>query len=603
MNRSFASSYRLVLVCVLVMAAFTGIGVRLVYLQVIDRDRYVAEVERTRRKVDVVKARRGEIRDTNGNVYATNRSFIEVGVDPQVIKPEDEIKAPQLARLLGVSQADVLEAFRRKTVVVGETQEMRQIRYTKLAPAIDEPTFDQVKALGIKAVYGTRQFRRVYPDGTRAAHVVGYVNREGTAVMGVEHFLDFYLRGQDGWVESERDGLRRELAQFRSREIAPSDGHNAILSIDSVVQTYIEQEMRELVRRFNPLGASIIVSDPRDGFILGLANYPTFDLNEFNKADIASQRNISVTDVFEPGSTFKIVAGSAALNEGLVTSASRFDCSEDTMQFRGRTVRLPRDSHDHGVMSVQEIMELSSNRGAARLGGLLGEDRLYKYARAFGFGESSGYGLGGEVAGILPQVKNWDGLTISRMPMGHAISATPMQVHMAMATIANGGVLMRPQVVRRIEDKDGILVHEFTPVQRRRVVRQETAELMSRLLVGVVSPKGTAPRAVIPGYEVAGKTGTTQKIIDGRYSSSHHVGSFVGFFPASRPRLVISVIIDDARLNGTAYGATVAGPSFKTIAEQLIQYYGISPTQPLPGGATSVAQNAPNSTPGRDRLR
>jgi cell division protein FtsI/penicillin-binding protein 2 len=200
-------------------------------------------------------------------------------------------------------------------------------------------------------------------------------------------------------------------------------------------------------------------------------------------------------------------------------------------------------------------------------------------------------------------VKNWDGLTISRMPMGHAVGATPLQVHMAMASIANGGVLMRPQVVRRIEDKDGILVHEFSPVARRRVIRPETAELMSRLLVGVVSPKGTAPKAVIPGYEVAGKTGTTQKIIDGRYSSSHHVGSFVAFFPASRPRLAISVIIDDARLNGTAYGATVAGPSFKTIAEQLIQYYGISPTQPLPGRGTAVAQTGSNRSPSRDRLR
>ncbi len=601
MKRSFASSYRLVLVCVLVTAAFTGIGVRLVYLQVIDRDRYVAEVERTRKRVQVISARRGEIRDSNGNVFATNRSFIEVGVDPQAIKPDDEAKAPQLARLLGVSQSDVIEAFRRKAQVVAGTQEMRQIRWTKLAAAIDEPTYEQVQQLGIKGVYGNRQFRRVYPDGTRAAHVVGYVNREGTAVMGVEHYLDFYLRGQDGWVESERDGLRRELAQFRSREIAPADGHNAVLSIDSVVQTYIEQEMREIVRRFNPLGASIIVSDPRDGFILGLANYPTFDLNEFNKADIASQRNISITDIFEPGSTFKIVAGSAALNEGLVTPASRFNCGEDTMQFRGRTVRLPRDSHDHGVMTVQEIMELSSNRGAARLGGVLGEDRLYRYARAFGFGEASGFALGGEVSGMLAPVRNWDGLTISRLPMGHAIGATPMQIHMAMASIANGGVLMRPQVVRRIEDKDGILVHEFTPSARRRVIREDTAELMSRLLVGVVSPKGTAPKAAIPGFEVAGKTGTTQKIIDGRYSRTHHVGSFVGFFPASRPRLVVSVIIDDARLNGTAYGSTVAGPSFKTIAEQLIQYYGISPTQSLPAG-TAVAQSGSNRPPSRDRL-
>ncbi len=601
-KRDFASPVRLGILCACVVAAFAGIGTRLVLLQVVERDALVAEVERARKRVQVLSAQRGVIKDRNGNLLAANRSFIEVGVDPQIVRLEDEVKLPELARLLGLPREAVLAAFNRKTAMDDEGREVRTIRWARLVESVDEATYEAVLRLGIKGVYGNRQFRRAYPMGSLASHVVGFVNREGVAAMGVERHLDFYLRGQDGWRESERDGLRRELAQFRSREIPPTDGFSVILSLDSVVQDVIERELREIVARFNPVGATILVSDARDGFILGLANHPTFDLNNFNKADLASQRNIAVTDIFEPGSTFKIVAAAAALNEGLVTSGTRFDCTRDAIPFRGRTLRLPRDSHDNGVLTVAEIVAKSSNRGAAHLGVLLGEDRLHRYSAAFGFGQPSGYALGGEVAGMLHPVSAWDGLTISRLPMGHAIGVTPVQIHYAMSAIASGGVLMRPQVVRRIVDREGAAVLEFTPKERRRVIRPEVAREMARLLEGVVGPGGTATRAAIPGFEVAGKTGTTQKIVDGRYSSSHHVGSFIGFFPAGDPRLVISVIIDDARLRGTAYGSTVAAPSFRTVAEQLIQYLGISPTAPARTGV-AVAAGARRPPPSNDRLR
>jgi cell division protein FtsI/penicillin-binding protein 2 len=262
---------------------------------------------------------------------------------------------------------------------------------------------------------------------------------------------------------------------------------------------------------------------------------------------------------------------------------------------------MPKDDHPHEMMTVAEIVAKSSNRGAAHLGMLLGEKRLHDYAASFGFGRRTGLGLGGEVNGLLHPVKNWDGLTITRMPMGHAIAATPMQVHAAMATIANGGLLMRPQVVRRLEGPEGQSL-EYWPDIERRVIGEDTARTMAQLLKNAASANGTAPRAAIPGFEVAGKTGTTQKIVDGHYSNQHHVGSFVGFFPASDPRVVISVVINDARLNGTAYGSTVAAPSFKSIAERLIQYLGIPPTQPAEPG-TAVAGVAPPRNISRDRLR
>ncbi|RME67777.1 MAG: penicillin-binding protein 2 [Verrucomicrobia bacterium] len=601
MQKGLVSVFRLALVCLVVFASFGGIAARLVHLQVFERDELVSEVERARKRVRILHARRGEIRDSNGNLLAVSRPVVQVGVDPHSVRVEDEPMLPHLAELLGLPVEKVVEAFNRKTVTSSDGRRVRQVRWVKLADGVSEETYEDIMLLGIKGVYGNRQYRRTYPGGSLAAHIIGYINRENTAVMGVERYMDFYLRGQDGWREQERDGRGGELAQFRGREILPRDGYHVVLSIDSVVQHYVEAELRRIVDKFDPVGATIIVSDPKTGYILALANHPTFDLNSYNTADIASQRNRAITDIYEPGSTFKIVAASAALDLGLVNPQTTFDCSLEAVSRRGRLQRLPGDTHHYESLTVAEIVAKSSNRGAAHLGILLGENRLYQYARAFGFGQETGFAFGGEVAGILHPVDKWDGLTITRLPMGHAVGVTPMQIHSAMAAIANDGVLMRPQVSRRIIDRDGNIVAEFQPIERRRVVSRETAREMAHLLMGVCAPGGTAPKAAIPGFEVAGKTGTTQKIIDGRYSRSHHVGSFIGFFPASDPRLVISVIIDDARLSGTAYGSTVAAPSFKAIGEKLIQYLGISPVAAPPVG--SLAGGPDNFSLNRDRIR
>ncbi len=592
MSKGFISAFRLGIVCIAVLVGFAGIATRLVHLQVVQRDDLVRQVEKARKKVVVLKARRGSIFDVHGNLMASSRSFIEVGVDPHSTLEEDVEKLPQLANLLELPVSEVMVAFDKKTAFRRSKNgnETKQIRWRKLSESVGEDTYDRILELKIKGVYGNRDFRRTYPGGSLAAHMLGYVNREGIATSGVESYMDFYLRGQDGWRESERDGRRRELAQFRSSEIPPADGYDVRLSLDMVVQHIVERELENIVEKFNPKGATIIVSDPLTGYIMGLANYPSFDLNYYNEADLANQRNIAVTDIFEPGSTFKIVAASAALEESLVTLDTQFNCGSDIIWAKGKALRLPRDSHDHGMMSVEEIVMQSSNRGAAHLGVLLGPNRLYKYARAFGFGEETQFPFGGEVRGMLHPVKKWDGLTITRLPMGHAVGVTPMQIHFAMSTIANGGILMKPQVVSQIVSKaepvfvddNGASVLPFEPTQKRRVISKQTAEMMAKLLTGVVSPEGTANGAAIEGFQVAGKTGTTQKIIDGQYSSSHHVGSFSGFFPASRPRVAITVIVDDAQLKGrTAYGSTVAVPSFKVISEQLIQYLGINPIEPI----------------------
>ncbi len=664
MSKGFASTYRIVLLAAGILVCFVGLGARLVFLHVIDREELVRYVDKARRQIIVESARRGDILDTNGAILATSRSLIVLGADPQSLRPEDEKKWPQLAELLGVPLSDLTTILTTKTraatpvhlsasaasapasagvaitftperaaavtakaepaaakpadSVAAETTDdtvlddtanekgERLIRWAKLSESVEESTYTKIEALDIKGIYGQRVYRRAYPHNTLAAHLIGYVNKQGEAAAGMERYADFYLHGRDGWREGERDGLRRELAQFRTRDVPASDGYSVTLSIDSNIQHMAEEELDVIAKKYSPVKATVIVSDPRTGFILAMANYPSFNLNDYNKVpkdEEGSMRNVAVADMYEPGSVFKIVAASGALNEGLVTSASRFDCSIDKIDYKGKTRSLPgEDHHFDEPLSVAEIISHSSNRGADQLAMKMGEDRFYDYARAFGFGQLTGFPVGGEIVGSMASPAKWDGLTITRMPMGQSIAATPLQMHMAMGVIASGGYLLRPQIITQITDAGGEAVYRYSSIVKHRVVTTETARTMARLLQGVVSNRptrygteGTAPEAAIPNYEVAGKTGTTQKYmpvtmangtVRNLPSKTHHVVSFVGFLPASNPQIEISVIVDDADArspNGVAYGAKVAAPSFKHLAEQLIPYRNIKPVYETTG--------------------
>jgi cell division protein FtsI/penicillin-binding protein 2 len=405
--------------------------------------------------------------------------------------------------------------------------------------------------------------------------------------LGIEKAMDFYLKGQTGWIETEWDGKRQEMYQYRKRQVEATDGLHVALTLDMLVQHVIELELKE-IEKLRPKGASIIVTDPSTGNILGLANWPTFDPNEyFNtiKYPVANQRNLAISDIYEPGSTFKIVPIGAAMSEEIINSSTEFNCSLDRVPYRGRVVNLPVDhgGKDYGVLSVEDIMAHSSNRGAAQVGILLGEQRLYDYAKAFGFGEKTGILLGPERGGILSSPENWDGLTISRLPMGHAIAVTPLQAHFAMSVLANDGVLMTPQILSRVVDSEGNIISNYQPKPIRQVISSASARSLSRMLVKTVSPEGTAPQAQIPGMEVAGKTGTAQRVLEtGGYSPTAVDVSFIGYFPASDPRLVISVVIYDPQ-EGSRFGGQLAGPSFRRVAEQLIHLLGISPTAPIRG--------------------
>lgn len=580
MSRAFVSRARLNLVLVAIMVVFSTIMARLLYLHVWNQEKLVHIVEQNRQKFDILNARRGNIVDTRGNILATTETKVSVGADPQIVSTEDRTKWKALSEILNLDLNRIEEKFTQKTrtLVSNEGKEIRLIRWQKLADSINEETYEKIKKLEIKGVYGNQKYERVYPLNSFAPHLLGFVNKEGKAVCGTESYMDFYLKGQDGWVETERDGRKRELAQFRTREVKAVDGAHVELSIDMMVQNAIEDELNRIVKKMNPKAVSIIVSEPSTGFILGLANYPSFNPNKFWESDVDNHRNRAITDVFEPGSPFKSITASAAVNENIVNLEEIYDCSITKIEYKGRIVSLPKDHKPYDKLSFKDVLKKSSNRGVAQIAMKLGDQKLYDYAKAFGWGEKTGFGPGGEVAGTLHDPKNWDGLTISRLPMGHALSGTAIQLHYAMSVFANQGILMQPQVVKRIFDNQGNTLANFRPKARRRVITEKTAKTMSNLLKEVVGPEGTSKEAAIQDFHVAGKSGTSQKLINGCYSHNHHVSSFSGFFPAEDPRVLITVVIDQAEIGSCAYGGIVAAPAFKSVGEKLIQHLNIQPS-------------------------
>lgn len=593
MSLPHARRPRLRILVWLVSAGFAVLLAKLVQLHAVDGPRLRARALEARSERTERPSRRGEIRDRQGNLLAATETVWDIGVDPHALAPEDRARAPEVAAQLGVPAAAVLAAFSEERRTRADAAGVvRDVRWVVLAKEVDEPRKARVEALGVRGVYGQPRFRRLYHQGSLAAHVLGYINHNGDPTFGVEKSFDALLRGQDGWVESERDGRRREIVARRLRDVPAVDGQSLELTLDSVIQSACEEALAKAALQYRPKGAVAIVSEPRTGRLLALACWPTFDLNRFNDREAApldAQRNRALADIYEPGSVFKIVSVAGALDAGMVTPSSVYDCSADVVPYRGRMISMPRDSHPMGLEPLRTIVWESSNRGTAqiamRYAERLGEERYVELIRAFGFGAETGLPVsGGEVNGILHPPARWDGLTISRLPMGHSVSVTPMQMHLAMSVIAADGLLMRPLVVGRVLNPDGSVALEFAPRARGRAVSASAARQLADLLRGVCSRQGTAPSAEIPGYDAAGKTGTTQKLVNGRYSSAHHVASFSGFLPAGAPRVAITVVVDEPSGSGVGYGGKVCGPIFREIAERCIRRLEIPPANPGPRG-------------------
>jgi cell division protein FtsI/penicillin-binding protein 2 len=441
----------------------------------------------------------------------------------------------------------------------------------------------------LRGIFSEQDAVRIYPNGEVLGHVLGFLNHEGKGVQGVELSMESQLAGKDGYRFIERDRTGREIVLYRGIEEEPEHGKNVRLTIDMGLQSIVEEELDAAYKDLKPETANAVLVDPKTGAILAMACRPCFNPNEPGKAQPEQMKNRAIIDMVEPGSTFKIVVASGALNEGKVDEKSTIFCENGRFAYGGRILK---DHHGYGNMDVHEILVKSSNIGSAKLALMMGGDKFYEYVRRFGFGERLGIELPGEIPGLVHPPARWDKLTITRMPMGHAVAVTPLQITMAMAVIANGGDLMAPRIVQSVETEDGEITMKKNPIGMREVIPEKTARFVGEALVGVTEPGGTAAFARVNGFQVAGKTGTAQKVSPaGGYAAGKYVVSFVGFMPAEDPRFVLLVMLDDAKIAPNLnYGGLVAAPVFSRIAERVARQLDLAPTMPpIPLQPTPVA--------------
>ncbi len=542
------------------LLCFAFLYYRLTVLQIIRHEQLLNRglvLHRLNQKID---PRRGNIYDRNGRPLAMSISVKSAYAVPENISSPEKLVQP-LSRHIPLSPSKILKRLRKKK------------KFVWLARKLDEDTVDRLKALDIDGIGFREEIKRGYPQGYLLSHVLGFVDIDNRGLEGLELQADRYLRGQSGWRATKRDRKGREIMTLRNLDIPPIDGYSLTLTVDTVIQSIAENELEKGYLKHNAIAGSIIVMDPKTGAILAMANRPTFDPNCPPNFPTANRRNRCITDVYEPGSTFKIVSVAAAIDQGSVEMGDVFYCENGAFRL-GR--RVLHDVHAYDNLSTEEIIQKSSNIGAVKVAMRLGDEPLYQMIKRFGFGSPTGVELPGEVGGILRPPNSWTSFSIASIPMGHELGVTSIQLAVAVAAIANGGLAMKPYIVSEIKDLSGNVVKSHSPQVKARVISDSTAALMVNAMEKVVSRQGTASRAILDEYTAAGKTGTSQKIeADGRYSHLKFIGSFVGFAPARDPAVLIMVSLDEPK--PAYYGGTVAAPIFKEVATKVLKYLGVPP--------------------------
>jgi cell division protein FtsI (penicillin-binding protein 3) len=554
---------------VIVVLSFTGMATRLVMLQVIEAPAYAKLAANQREREVEFPARRGAVFDRDGEALAISVDLYTVFADPSLV--EDPVDAAErLAPVLDKKPAGLEKRLRGTWP--GD-------RFEYLARYVEPDLARLIRSLRIPGVYMETAPKRYYPNAELGAHVLGFVDLDGKGLTGIELQYEKLLRGKPGRMLLEQDPSGRPLPQAEFEYERPEPGRSLFLTIDKEIQYYSEQALAEAVQRFGADAGTAIVMRPRTGEVLALANVPTFDPNEAGKSDLASHRNRGLTDMYEPGSAFKAVTVSAALEEHAVKPKTTFIVPE-SMQV---SVEVIHDSHSHATekMTVAEIIKDSSNVGTVKIGMALGEEKLDEYIRRFGFGHETGLGFPGESSGSLLDVEDWSGVSIGNIPIGQGLAVTPMQMASAFSTIANKGVWVEPKLVYgTMSDRGG--VERSSSAESRRIISSRTSRAVRRMLTAVVED-GTGVNAQVPGYSVAGKTGTAQKaLVTGGYGNSY-VGSFAGFAPSRHPELVAIVVLDEPR---PIWGGHTAAPTFQKIMGFSLRHLGVSPS----GNAVQAAR-------------
>lgn len=554
-----AHKTRLNLVFSLFIFLLSLLLIRVLYLQVVRAHTLTALAKKQHTAIIELQPKRGTIYDRNMRPLAVSLNLDSVFANAREIGNKRSA-AKKLASALGLSEQFVYDRIKRDKGFVWIKR--------KLSPAETA----RVDALGIKGIEFLKESKRVYPNNSLASQIIGYAGTDNKGLEGVELKYDSYLKGAPGYRATFRDARRREIASFEYEYYPSVDGLDLLLTIDDIIQHIAERELDWAVQKFHPIGACIIVMDPKTGDILAMSSRPTFDLNSFQKAGADNRRNRAVTDMYEPGSMFKIVTASAALDERRVGLNDRFFCENGAWSHGGGKVL--HDHTPHGWLTFRQVIEKSSNIGTVKVALKLGGNNLYTYIKKFGFGALTDIDLPGEIPGFIRPPSRWSGTSIYAIPMGQEVSVSPLQMACAMSAIANGGKLLKPRVIQSIQDKHGEIIKEFKPVAVREVLSESTAATMRDILSGVVSD-GTGQLAKVEGYDVGGKTGTSQKIENGIYSHSKFIGSFVGFAPVKDPKIVVVVMLDQP--HPLYYGGVVAAPVFSRVVKDTLRYLEIRP--------------------------
>lgn len=577
--RPDASLRRTLWVTGFIVVWMLGIGVRLVQLQVSQRDELTRLARKQQQGENKVESERGQLVDRQGRSLARSVRTESIFVAPAEME-DVEYTADSLAKALQLDKANLVTRL--------SEGKRRASRAVTIARQLDADKAKQILDLNIRGVHSQAEAKRFYPNGTLAAHVLGFVSVDNVGVAGIEQSHNQKISGGNGKLFLEKDSQGRS---YESSEIAAKPSQDVVLTLDEMVQYRTEQALARAVSESHAKSGAAIVLDPHTGEILALANVPTFDPNRPGEATDEARTNRALQN-YEPGSTFKIVAYSAAMELGLVKPDDTIDCQMGSITVAGSVIH---DHHPFGVLTVAEALAKSSNVGAIKIALKVHDNPFFGFIQRFGFGARTGVELPGETRGLLVPVNRWQPASIGYLAMGQEVGVTPLQMAAAFGAIANGGVRIAPHLVREVRSAGGTVSQLANPEQRR-VISLETATRLKGMLEGVTL-RGTAKKAQLDGYSAAGKTGTAQTFDAkaGGYSKTKYVASFAGFAPVEHPAVVIVVVIDEPA--GSHHGGDVAAPVFREIAEQILPDLGIAPdTQLKPGEQQLFAQISPTAT-------
>jgi len=551
----------------LFVAAFIGfwmfvVCARLIYLQFSQYENLANRARQQQQNAIETSPLRGELLDRQGRQLAQSVQTVSLFLDPDGLDVETlDRNAKQLAQSLGLKQADLAKEFREAHA--------EKRRFIWIARRLDADRATKIVEMNLPGIQTRLEPKRYYPNGPLAAHVLGYVGLDGQGLGGVEQVYNAKISGEPGRLFLEKDAKGKP---YESYEIASKPGQTVVLTIDQSIQYLAEQSLQAAVQRSRAKSGTVIVLDPRSGEILALANAPTFDPNKVADAKPETRSNWALQNIYEPGSTFKIVAFSAAIEKKLARVDEHIDCQLGAITVAGRVIH---DHHPFGSLTLPEALAKSSNVAAIKLGLRVGDETMYDFMKRFGFGSKTGIELPGETSGLLRKVERWQPSSIGSIAMGQEVGVTPVQMVAAFGALANDGMRVAPHLIREIRNAEGAVVYRAEPEQRR-VISAETAIALRGMLEGVTL-HGTAKKAQLDGYSAAGKTGTAQKIDPKTkaYSATKFVGSFVGFAPVSNPQVAIIVVIDEPA--GAYHGGDVAAPVFREVAEQILPNLGVMP--------------------------